>query len=192
MEKKHINACQNGDLEAFGALYDQYLQPIYQFIYFKTHHRETAEDLTSQTFIKALKAIQSFDTKKASFKTWLYQIARNTVIDHYRSFKQERPLEDAWNINDKADVERDVDFQLKIEAVESYLETLKPEQREIILLRLWGGHAFAEIAEITGKTEAACKMNFKRSMEKLRCDFAPLLLLLLTISSLWPPNFNPF
>jgi len=184
MEKTLIEKCQKGELEAFGPLYDQYLQPIYQFIYFKTHHRETAEDLTSQVFMKAIKAVVSFDPQKASFKTWLYQIARNTVIDHYRSFKGTQVLEDAWGVSDKADVERDVDFQMKMEAVEVYLEKLKPEHREIILLRIWGGHPFAEIAEITGKTEAACKMSFKRVIEKLRDDLTPLLILLLTIQSL--------
>ena len=181
MEQKIIEKCQNGDREAFGQLYDSYIQPIYRFVYFKTHHRETAEDLTSTIFMKALKAIEKFDHQKASFKTWLYQIARNTVIDHYRSFKSTQILEDAWMISDDTNIERDTDFQLKIEAVQVYMQTLKSEQREVILLRIWGGHTFAEIAEIMGKTQAACKMSFKRVVEKLRDDFAPFLLLLLII-----------
>ncbi len=146
-----------------------------------THHKETAEDLTSNTFMKALTNIENFDENKASFKTWLYTIARNTVIDHYRMQKETVDLEDAWGIHTGENIERDTDMQMKIESVQKYMEILSPAQREVVLLRVWGGHSFAEIAEITGKTEAACKMSFKRTMEKLRSDFAPLMLLLLLI-----------
>lgn len=183
-EQVIITQCQQGNLDGFGQLYDRYVQPIYRFIYFKTHHKETAEDLTSTTFMKALEGIPSFNAKKASFKTWLYRIARNTVIDHYRMSRPTESLEDAWGVSDGANLERDTDSQLKIEAVERYMKLLKPDQREVVLLRVWGGHSFAEIAEIMGKSEGSCKMNFKRVMEKLRDDFAPFLLLLLLIRSL--------
>lgn len=167
--------------EDFGKLYDQHVKKIYEFIYFKTHHKETAEDLTANTFMKALNSIEKFDKNKASFKTWLYSIARNTVIDHYRASHEPTVLEDAWGISSKENIERDTDMQMKIESVQEYMKQLKPEQREVILLRVWGGHSFAEIAEILGKSEAACKMSFKRSIEKLRDDFAPFMILLLLI-----------
>lgn len=183
MENEIIEKCQQGHLEEFGQLYDLYIKKIYQFIYFKTHQKEIAEDLTSMTFMKALKSIDKFNLKKGSFKTWLYQIARNTVIDHYRSHQATHDLEDAWEIKDKVDIERDTDFQMRIEAVQKYMVNLKPEQREIILLRVWGDHSFQEISQIIGKSEAACKMSFKRVMEKLREDFTPLLILLLLLKS---------
>lgn len=181
MENEIIKQCQAGDAQAFGQLYDHYVKKIYQFIYFKTHHKESTEDLTSTTFMKALKSIQHFDPQKATFKTWLYHIARNTVIDHYRSEHQHQDIEDAWEIKSRSDVEEEAELHMKIDAVKKYMQTLKPEQREVILLRVWGDHTFQEIAEIMGKTEAACKMNFKRSMEKLRQDFAPFLILLLLL-----------
>lgn len=181
MESTLIKHCQKGHLENFAGLYDLYSKAIYQFIYYKTHHRETAEDLTSLTFMKALDAIQSFDGEKGSFKSWLYQIARNNVIDHYRSQKETQDLEDAWDIRDKTDIERDADFLLKIEAVQDYMKKLKADQREVILLRLWNNYSFKEIADVMGKTEAACKMTFKRVIEKLRDDFAPFMILMLMI-----------
>ncbi len=182
MEATLIRQCQQGDLSQFGTLYESYVEKIYQFTYFKVHHKETAEDLTSRIFMKAMKAIGQFNEQKASFKTWLYQIARNTIIDHYRQHKETRNIDDAWDISDqKVNIERDTDFQMKLESIQKYMDKLKPEQREIILLRVWGGHSFKEIAEIMGKTEAACKMSFKRVMEKLRDDFAPFLILLLLI-----------
>lgn len=181
MENEIIAKCRQGDLNEFSKLYDLYVKKIYQFIYFKVHGKETAEDLTSITFMKALEGIQKFNEKKASFKTWLYRIARNSVIDHYRTDRPTGDIEDAWGVSDKSDIERDADMQMKIESVEKYMKKLKPDQREVVLLRVWGGHSFAEIAEITGKSEAACKMNFKRVITKLRDDFSPFMILLLLI-----------
>jgi len=181
MESEIIAQCKQGDLRQFGRLYDEYIRKVYQFIYFKTHHRETAEDLTSTVFLKALENIQSFDEKKAPFKAWLFRIARNTVIDHYRTFRDSMDIEDAWDVKSTQDVARDAEMELTIQAVQKYMDKLKPEQREIVLLRVWGDHSFKEIAEITGKTEAAAKMMFKRVIDTLREDFALLAIALLLI-----------
>src|SRR6056297_2278284 len=86
-ESQAINNCQQGQLDSFNWLYERYIKKIYNFIYYKTMHQETAEDLTSQTFIKALNKINSFDSEQGTFQAWLYKIARNTVIDHYRTQK---------------------------------------------------------------------------------------------------------
>lgn len=179
MEDQWILSCQQGHLGAFESLYNSYVKQVYRFIYFKTHQKEMAEDLTSITFMKALQKINTLDTSKASFKTWLYHIARNTVIDHYRSYQKNNDLEDAWELGDEENIRESVDFKMKMESVKKYLEQLKPEQRDIVLLRVWSGCSFQEIAHIMGKTEAACKMNFKRVIEKLRDDFTPFILLLL-------------
>ena len=181
MESEIIARCQQGDLREFGRLYDEYVRKVYQFVYFKTHHRETAEDLTSVVFLKALENIQSFDPKKAPFKAWLFRIARNSVIDHYRAHKETVDLEDAWELKDKQDVARDVEMELTIQSVQKYMQKLKPDQREIVLLRVWGDHSFKEIATITGKSEAAAKMMFKRTLDTLRGDFATLVIALIFI-----------
>ena len=181
MKSELIAQCQQGDLTQFGHLYDEYVRKIYQFIWFKVHQNEVAEDLTSVVFLKALENIKSFDPKKAPFKAWLFRIARNTVIDHYRTYRESVDIEDAWEVKDKQDVARDAEMELTIEAVQKYMEKLKPDQREIILLRVWGDHSFKEIAEITGKSEAAAKMMFKRTLETLRGDFALLVIALLLI-----------
>lgn len=181
MESEIIAQCQQGNLREFGRLYEEYVKKVYQFIYFKTHHRETAEDLTSVVFMKAMENIKSFDPKLAPFKAWLFRIARNTVIDHYRSHKETVDLEDVWDLKGSQDVARDVEMDLKIQSVQKYMEKLKPDQREIVLLRVWGDHSFKEIAEITGKSEAAAKMMFKRTIDTLRADFALLAMALMLI-----------
>lgn len=169
-----IQQCKQGDLNAFTDLYDQYVDPIYRFIFYKTHHRETTEDLTSQTFMKAMDKIGGFNPDKASFKTWLYTIARNTVIDHYRTVKESSPIEDAWDIGVHPDMDAETDAILELEKIKNAMQKLNPEQREVVMLRVWSDKSFREIAEITGKTEAACKMSFKRTVEKLGKNIALL------------------
>jgi len=167
-EQIAIQKCQKGDLGKFGILYDKYIKKIYDFIYFKTHHKETAEDLTSQTFFKALNKINSFKLEDGFFSAWLFQIARNTVIDHYRTQKYNLDIDEVWDLSDETDIERDIDTKEKLKDVEKYLEKLTREQREVIIMRIWQEMSYKEIAEATGKTEASLKMMYSRTINKLR------------------------
>ncbi|MCU0678942.1 MAG: RNA polymerase sigma factor [Planctomycetes bacterium] len=163
-----IKACQTGQTEEFSRLYDAYIRKIYDFIYYKTTHKETAEDLTSVTFMKALEKIYSFSPAKGTFQAWLYQIARHTVIDHYRSKKDAADIADIWDLSGNEDLERDLDLRTKLAAVEKYLAKLKVEQRDIIIMRVWQEMSYAEIAAILGKSEASCKMAYSRAISLLR------------------------
>lgn len=163
-----ITACQNGDMERFGELYDRYIKKIYDFIYYKTHHKETAEDLTSKAFMKAVEKISSFQTDKGTFQAWMYQIARNTVIDHYRTQKLDANIDDIWDLGSHEDLERDYDTREKLKEVGQYLQTLNSEQREIVIMRVWQGLSHREIADILGKSEASVKMNYSRTIRSLR------------------------
>jgi len=180
-EEKIVGECKNGNLNKFGELYELYADRIYKFIYFKTHHKETAEDLTSQTFFKALEAIGGFDFGKGYFSSWLYLIAKNTVIDYYRTKKSEIDVSDVWDLSDKEDIERDSEYKDQLEKVEKYLKNLKPEQREIILMRVWQDIPYKEIAEIIGKSEANCKMIFSRAINQLRKEEIFALIILLAL-----------
>jgi RNA polymerase sigma-70 factor (ECF subfamily) len=175
-----IKDCQKGRMESFGLLYDKYIGKIYKFVYYKTNHRETAEDIVSQVFLKAVDKIKDFQINKGTFQAWLYRIARNAVIDHYRSQKYDENVDDWWGLSDSSDIERDADFKIKLEEVDEYLKKLSPEHREIIIMRVWQGLSYAEIAAVTGKTEASCKMMFSRSINKLRSE-VPLAVLLLLV-----------
>lgn len=184
-----VRACQNNDIQSFGKLYEHFVEPIYNFIYYKTHHRETAEDLTSQTFFKALESIQSYDPHKGTFSSWIYRIARNSVIDHYRTRKTTTAIEDAWDIGESEHLTRDTHNRLELEKVSQYLAGLSSEQRDIVILRLWQELSFAEVAEIVGKSEASSKMMFTRTVKKIREDLgkAGMLLLasLIVVHSIW-------
>jgi len=163
--------------EDFADLYDQYVRKIFNFIYYKTHHRETAEDLTSETFTKAFRKIEDFDANKGKFSTWLYQIARNTVTDFYRAKKNYANIDDIWDLAADEDILRDLDAARKLEEVQDYLKELKAEQREIVLLRVWEGMTYREIAEIVGKDESNCRVVFSRAIQALRQKM-PLVLFL--------------
>lgn len=180
-DKEVVIKCQAGDFEQFGVLYDKYIKKIYEFIYFRTSHKETAEDLTSKTFMKALEGIKGFDAEKGTFSSWLYTIARNSVIDHYRVSKDaySSDLSQALDLASSDDLEANQDIKDKLREVKAYLEKLKPEQKEIILMRVWQGLSYKEIAEIIGKSEDNCKVIFSRSINLLRKDLQVIVLLLL-------------
>lgn len=162
-------AAQAGDAEAFGLLYDRYVRKIHDYLYYRCHHRETAEDLTSLAFTKALERLASFDAAKGTVSAWLYRIARNALIDHFRALKPHTDIEDVWDLlRDGTDAARDAETAERLRAVEAYLATLPSEQRELVIMRVWDGLSYAEIAEVVGKSEAACKMAFSRTMSALR------------------------
>ena len=180
IESTIIRECQKGNLEKFSYLYDQYIQKIYDFIYYKTLHKQTAEDLTSKTFMKALEKIGSFTMEKGSFSSWLYRIARNNVIDHYRTQKHDSNIDDVWDLSDQKDIKADLDIKNKLAEVEKYLLKLSSDQREIVIMKLWDNLSYNEIAEITGKSVAACKMSFSRTLTKLRSEMALMIFYIIT------------
>lgn len=183
-EKILLKKCQNGDLTHFGKLYDLYIKKIYDFVFYKTNHKEIAEDLTSKVFLKALNKIDSFKIEGGSFQAWLYMIARNTVIDHYRTYKSESDIDDFWDISSSENIERDIDMKHKLEKVDEYLKNLKSDQREILIMRIWQGLSYREIAEILGKSEASCKMKTARVLNKLRKEMPLSLFITLILMDL--------
>ena len=92
-ERQLIERSVEGESSAFGRLYDRYLEKIYRFVFFKVGHREEAEDLTQQVFTSAWENIQGFREQGLPISSWLYKIARNSIIDHYRTKKTHTPLE---------------------------------------------------------------------------------------------------
>lgn len=171
-------------MEDFTPLYDLYVKKIYDFIYYKTYHCETAEDLASLAFVKALENINSYDLAKGSFSSWLYRIAQNTVIDYWRTKKNEANIEDVWDLAETEDIDTDLDNRQQLAEIRKYLKKIKPKQRKIVMLRLWQQMSYREIAEIAGLSEANCKMTYSRVMRTLKAEMPVatfMLFLLLNI-----------
>lgn len=174
-----VKTAQQGDAEAFGQLYDRYVDNIYRFIYFRTHNRDLAEDLTADTFYKALKRIGSWSWTGQDFGGWLYTIARNLIADHFK--KADTRL--SFLIPDIPDAiaphgqgvrqpemhpERALIEHLgNVELLRAVMK-LKPEQQECIVLRFLLEVPVAEVAEIMGKTTGAVKALQGRAVNNLR------------------------
>ncbi len=172
----YAKRCQNGETEAFGVLYDRYLDHIYRFVYYKTFSKETTEDITSAVFHKALQKINTFAIEKGNFSSWLYRIARNSVIDYYRTKKSDVSLEDVFDVGVDERTPETLDAIAALETVTKYLKTLNAKQREIITLRIWEERSYREIAELVGGTEDSVKMAFSRSIRELREQCGPVAL----------------
>lgn len=167
-DSDYVARCQLGNTEAFGVLYDRYIDKIYRFVYYKTFVKETAEDLTSDVFHKALIKINSFDSEKGTFSAWIYRIARNSVIDHYRTKKEELSFDDVFDVGVDERTPEALDAISDLKNVTNYLETLSAKQREIITLRVWEELSYKEIAAIVGGSEDSVKMAFSRGIRELR------------------------
>lgn len=155
---------------AFLELYDQYVSRIFAFLYVRTGHRQVAEDLAGATWVKAWSAWQG--KQPGSSPAWVFQIARHVLIDHQRK-TPEIPLE---HFDHHAAPETIMPAQ-QLREIQSALEQLSADQRDVILLRVWDGLSFDEISQVLGPSPAACKMRFARGVQKIQHILLPLIML---------------
>jgi RNA polymerase sigma-70 factor (ECF subfamily) len=159
-----------GDAAAFGALYDRYVEAVYRYVYYRVRNDAEAEDLTSDVFMRALRAIPRYEPRQA-FLAWLYRIARNAVIDRSRRSRIQISFEDAL-AHPGADQIVEPDTGLLAlsdkEAVREALARLTPLQQEVIVLRFVEGYDTAEIAAMVGKREGTVRGIQFRALEALR------------------------
>lgn len=168
------------DHDSFLSYYDECFPKVYSFIFFRTRDKAISEDLTSQTFLKAFEKLHKYDPEKAAFKTWLYQIARNTLIDHYRQRHSYQDLESAHTVKDDAsDIIKAILSEEAEEEIRQALWKLPELEREVLLLRLWEDLSYKEIAAILGKTESSLRIIACRALKKLKASLSHLALTLL-------------
>jgi len=163
-----VRDSKSGNRKAFGELYEMFVGRIYNYMYYRTFHRETAEDLTGLTFLKVLKKFDTYQEKKGSFLTWIYRIAGNCLIDHYRTHRKTENIENIRNLSTSEDIETNVEARIKWEQLKPFLEALPFEKSNIIIMRIWDGLSYKEIAGILKKSEGACKMMFARTINQLK------------------------
>lgn len=166
-----IKKIKKGDIESFGLLYDHYFKQIYRFIFLKVNHKEDAQDLTHQVFLQAFKKIGDYEEKGFPFSSWLYKIARNEIIDFYRSKKTNVALEELENVLTDANQENikdRLDLKIQIEKVRLALKKIKPEYQDVIIMRFIEDLSIKEVAEILNKTEGAIKLIQHRAIASLK------------------------
>jgi RNA polymerase sigma-70 factor, ECF subfamily len=165
-----VTLAQAGDGEAFGQLYDRYVDSVYRFIYYRVNDRALAEDFTSETFLRALRRIGSITYQGRDIGAWFVTIARNIVLDHMKSARHrlEVTTADTLEGDDRApSPEAAVIEALTNERLMAAVDQLGEEQRECVMLRFIQGFSVSETASVMGKNDGAIKALQHRAVRKL-------------------------
>ncbi|WP_285501293.1 sigma-70 family RNA polymerase sigma factor [Actinokineospora sp. NBRC 105648] len=165
-----VHLAQEGDTVAFGALYDRYVDVVFRYVLFRVGDRELAEDVTSETFLRALRRITSVTYQGRDVGAWFVTIARNLVLDHVKSsrFRLEvstPEIRDSERL--EAGPEQQVMTKVTREALLACVDQLGDDQRECIVLRFLQGLSVAETAEIMNRNEGAVKALQHRAVRRL-------------------------
>ncbi len=167
MENLLIKA-KKGETAAFGEIYNLFFKRIYTFIYYRVSHKETAEDMAEEVFLKAYTKLGSIKQAK-SLEAWLYQIARNLIIDHYRSKKELvelKEIEQTLSYDDAVLEVLELSHQQKIR--NELLKELPEDYRQILKMKFFEGLSNEIIAQLTNKSEGAVRVAQFRAITKLK------------------------
>jgi RNA polymerase sigma-70 factor (ECF subfamily) len=174
-EKRIIRRIQkHGDRAAADALIRHYYDEVAAYAYKQTSDRHIAMDLTQNIFISMLQTVAQYDDRQASFRTWLYKIATNKIIDYHRSRSkiQHKTLDlDDVDIPDVADFARGLENEDLASRIDRYVGTFDADTQRIFRLKIFGEYTFAEIADMTGMPEATVKTKYYRLLKTLREEF---------------------
>jgi RNA polymerase sigma-70 factor (ECF subfamily) len=162
-----VQRASTGDGEAFGKLYDLNLDAVYRYVYYKIGDGVEAEDLTSQIFVKAWEAMPRYQCREIPFSHWLMRLARNAVIDHYRTRKPQGELNEAM-VSPEPDPQGEYLRGEQVRGLESALRQLPEEQRSLLVLRFVEEMNYAEMAKIVGKSPGALRVMQHRALAALR------------------------
>ena len=165
-EKHLIVKAKQGEAASFGVLYDHYASQIYRFIYFKVNNRGEAQDLLHEVFLSAWQNIPGYNDRGLPFSSWLYQIARNRVIDHYRTRKVYADLATAELV--VAPETGWLEKKLGLEKIQRALRQLNQEQQNLIIMRFINDLSPPEIAAVLDKSEGAVRLAQHRALNQLR------------------------
>jgi RNA polymerase sigma-70 factor (ECF subfamily) len=165
-----VARAQAGDADAFGQLYDRYLDLVYRYVYYRVGGKALAEDLVSETFLRALRRIGTFEWQGRDFAAWLITIARNIIADHYKSgrFRLEVSTADMLDADRATDgPESEVLDGITNGSILDAVKKLNSEQQECVVLRFLQGLSVLETAQAMGKSEGAIKALQYRAVRTL-------------------------
>jgi len=181
---KIVTRVQQGDKEAFAQLYEGYHNAVLRFIHGRIQNRATAEELTSETFLRAFRHINDITWQGRDIGAWFFTIARNLIADHFKSsrFRLESPTgeppSDRPDPDRRNNPETAATDYLTNRTLLTAVNQLNPEQRQCIVLRFLQGLSVAEVAQAMGKNEGAVKALQYRAVRNLRQNlpegFTPL------------------
>lgn len=164
-----VKRSQKGDSDAFAELYDVYVTPIYRYIFFKVKNTDV-EDLTETLFLKAWENINKYRKRKSkSFKAWIFRIAHNLVVDHYRLTREHSSLD--YNIKEtkrEADPKEVTEINLNNENLKEAISKLKKNYQQILILKFINELSNDEIAGVMKKSEGSVRILQFRALKHLK------------------------
>lgn len=164
------------DPEAFGILYERYVDRIYSYIYYRTGNHADAEDLTARTFYRALQHIRHYEERGLPFSAWLYRIAHNLVANWHRDRgkRQMVSLDELHSLTVGEGPERVAEKRERAEMLFRVIRSLPPERQELLILKFVEHLSNAEIGKIMGRSEGAIKSLYHRTLLSLRESYDKL------------------
>jgi RNA polymerase sigma-70 factor, ECF subfamily len=160
-------ACK-GDGEAFGQLYERTVDRVYRYVYFRVTDEPTAEDLTSRVFLKAWEHLPRFNAGDSPFIAWLYTIAHNTVVDHYRTHRQTTHLDEIAQLPAREPLpDEQYESRFDVQALRQALKQLTDVQREVVTMKLIDGMRTEEVAARLHKSPGAVRALQMRALQAL-------------------------
>ena len=164
-----ISRAQSGDREAFGELYRRYLDPIYRYVRSRVKDEQLAEDVTETVFVRSYEGLTRYKERGWPFSSFLYQVARNLLADHFRQARNETPLDEA---DFAGDGEEGPDEKLireeRLRTVEKGIRELHRDYQEVIRLRVILGLPTSIVATWMGRSEGATRVLLTRALKALR------------------------
>src|SRR5213078_1860532 len=165
-----VARAQKGEREALEDLYLEHFDRIYSYLHMTVGNRHDAEDLTTQTFLKMLESIGKFRWGTAPFSAWLFRIAHNLAMDHFRARRRWQPEEEVPEPAGQAEPSAELEAMQSIgrQSMMELIERLSPEQQQVLTLKFVFNFPNADVATILGKTEGAIKSLQHRALASLQ------------------------
>ncbi len=164
-----VERARAGDRQAFGELYDRYAALTYRHIHCLVGDRQTTEDLTAQTFLQALQAIDRYEERGIPFQVWLLRIARNLAINHWRIRRNHSNGDNGLEREDSTPSPESLcEAKLLEEEVWGAVRRLRGDQRQVIILRFVDGLSYSDVAQVLGKSIGAVRVIQYRALSALR------------------------
>src|SRR5437868_5114932 len=172
--RRLVERAQRGDRDALEELYLIHFDRIYGYLHMSVGNRHDAEDLTTQTFLKMLESIGKFRWRSAPFSAWLFRIAHNLAMDHFRARRRWQPEEEVPEPPGSEEPSAEMEAMQSIgrQSMMELIERLSPEQQQVLTLKFVFNFPNAEVATILGKTEGAIKSLQHRALGSLQKQIA--------------------
>ena len=169
-----VDRAQHGDRDALEELYLIHFDRIYSYLHVSVGNKHDAEDLTTQTFLKMLESINKFRWQSAPFSAWLFRIAHNLAMDHFRAARRWQPEEDVPEPppDESTSAEEGALEKIGKRSMLELIDELSPEQQQVLTLKFVFNFSNKDVATVLDKTEGAIKSLQHRALVSLQKQFA--------------------